>query len=133
MVTAQHNRIYDVVLTVDCPMVAGADSVYGLLGDPCDCQNYYQCEYNTTTNAFIALQRACNPCEKWDQDVLTCVRDESKGDCTWAPTTAGIGENHSQVLFLDCVGNISRALINFLLTSTPLLCVYVMLSYNTSL
>ncbi|KAK2174209.1 hypothetical protein NP493_818g02007 [Ridgeia piscesae] len=77
---------------VDCSMVAGADSVYGLLGDPCNCQNYYQCEYNTTTEQFIAIQRSCNPCEIWDQEVLTCVRDESKGDCTFFPTTQGIGE-----------------------------------------
>ncbi|KAK2139544.1 hypothetical protein NP493_6344g00003 [Ridgeia piscesae] len=42
-------------------MVSGADSVYGLLGDPCNCQNYYQCEYNTTTEQFIAIQRSCNP------------------------------------------------------------------------
>ncbi|KAK2151005.1 hypothetical protein NP493_2698g00000 [Ridgeia piscesae] len=73
-------------------MVSGADSVYGLLGDPCNCQNYYQCEYNTTTEQFIAIQRSCNPCEIWDQEVLTCVRDESKGDCTFFPTTQGIGE-----------------------------------------
>ncbi|KAI0231048.1 hypothetical protein LSAT2_018588, partial [Lamellibrachia satsuma] len=42
-------------------MVSGADSVYGIVADPCDCQNYYQCEYNTTTQLYIAYQRSCNP------------------------------------------------------------------------
>ncbi|KAI0239525.1 hypothetical protein LSAT2_009749 [Lamellibrachia satsuma] len=72
-------------------MVAGADSVYGIVADPCDCQNYYQCEYNTTTQAFVAYQRSCNPCEVWDQGVLTCIKDESKVNCTFAPSTEGIG------------------------------------------
>ncbi|KAI0239524.1 hypothetical protein LSAT2_009748 [Lamellibrachia satsuma] len=79
------------VPSVACPMVAGADSVYGIVADPCDCQNYYQCEYNTTSQAFIAYQRSCNPCELWDQGLLTCIRDESKVNCTFAPSTEGIG------------------------------------------
>ena len=54
-------------------MVIGDDAVYGILADPCNCQNYYQCEYNTTLEMFIAYERACNPCELWDQEVLTCV------------------------------------------------------------
>ena len=76
----------------DCPMVAGADSVYGIVADPCDCMNYYQCEYNTTLGEFIAYQRTCNPCEIWDQDVLTCVWDPLKPDCRFFPSTEGIGK-----------------------------------------
>ncbi|KAI0215654.1 hypothetical protein LSAT2_032287, partial [Lamellibrachia satsuma] len=71
-------------------MVSGADSVYGIVADPCDCQNYYQCEYNTTTQLYIAYQRSCNPCEVWDQGVLTCIK--GPGDCTFNPSTQGIGE-----------------------------------------
>ena len=82
-------------VAVACSMVAGADSLYGIVADPCDCQNYYQCEYNTTSQAFVAYQRSCNPCELWDQVVLTCIRDESKVNCTFAPSTEGIGKTHS--------------------------------------
>ncbi|KAI0236331.1 hypothetical protein LSAT2_013105 [Lamellibrachia satsuma] len=71
-------------------MVSGADSVYGIVADPCDCQNYYQCEYNTTTQLYIAYQRSCNPCEVWDQGVLTCIK--GPGDCTFNPSTQGIGK-----------------------------------------
>ena len=77
---------------VDCPMGLGHDSVYGIVADPCDCTNYYQCEYNTTSEEFIAYQRTCNPCEIWDQDVLTCVRDPAKPDCRFFPSTEGIGK-----------------------------------------
>ena len=73
-------------------MVAGADSVYGIVADPCDCMNYYQCEFNATLGEFIAYQRTCNPCEIWDQDVLTCVWDPAKPDCRFFPSTEGIGK-----------------------------------------
>ena len=63
-------------------MVIGDDAVYGILADPCNCQNYYQCEYNTTLEVFIAYERACNPCELWDQEVLTCVFNP---DAVWVP------------------------------------------------
>ena len=73
-------------------MVVGADSVYGIVADPCDCMNYYQCEFNATLGEFIAYQRTCNPCEIWDQDVLTCVWDPAKPDCRFFPSTEGIGK-----------------------------------------
>ena len=81
---------YDISV-VDCPMVLGHDSVYGIVADPCDCTNYYQCEYNTTLEEFIAYQRTCNPCEIWDQDVVTCVWDPAKPDCRFFPSTEDIG------------------------------------------
>ena len=43
-------------------MVVGADSVFGLVADPCNCQNYVQCEYNSTLTQFTGIERACNPC-----------------------------------------------------------------------
>ena len=81
-------------------MVAGADSVYGIVADPCDCRNYIQCEYNSTLAQFIGLQRACNPCELWDQEVLTCVRDPSKPNCVFQPSTEATGYwNANKLLF----------------------------------
>ncbi|KAI0231047.1 hypothetical protein LSAT2_018587, partial [Lamellibrachia satsuma] len=75
---------------VDCPMVSGAESVYGIVADPCDCHNYYQCEYNTTTAEFIAYERRCPKCLRWSQEILTCVRDEKDPNCT--STTPAIQE-----------------------------------------
>ena len=40
--------IYYLHNVADCPMVVGADSVLGVVADPCNCQNYVQCEYNST-------------------------------------------------------------------------------------
>ena len=76
---------------VDCPMVHGANSVDGILPDNCNCSNYVQCVRNQETNEFTGHFRSCNPCEIWDQFVLTCVMDLSKPDCVFEGTTQETG------------------------------------------
>ena len=72
-------------------MVDGANSVLGLIADPCNCQNYVQCEYNSTLAQFTGIVRACNPCEIWDQTLLTCIRNDAVPECVFQPTTEETG------------------------------------------
>ena len=72
-------------------MVHGANSVDGILPDNCNCSNYVQCVRDQETNAFTGHFRSCNPCEIWDQFVLTCVQDLSRPNCHFEGTTQAPG------------------------------------------
>ncbi|KAI0228462.1 hypothetical protein LSAT2_021076 [Lamellibrachia satsuma] len=76
---------------VDCPMVHGANSVDGILPDNCNCSNYVQCVRDQETDEFTGYFRSCNPCEIWDQEVLTCVLDQSQPNCVFQPSTQATG------------------------------------------
>ena len=76
---------------VDCPMVHGANSVDGVLPDNCNCSNYVQCVRDQKTNLFTGHFRSCNPCEIWDQFLLTCVLDMSQPNCHFEPSTQATG------------------------------------------
>ena len=71
-------------------MVQMAESLFGLTGDPCDCYNYYQCDSDAAGNVY-GIQRTCPDCEIWSQDVVSCVLDGSQPNCTYMPSTEGIG------------------------------------------
>lgn len=72
-------------------MVHGANSVDGILPDNCNCSNYVQCVRDQETDEFTGYFRSCNPCEIWDQEVLTCVLDQSQPNCVFQPSTQATG------------------------------------------
>ena len=109
-------------------MVHGDDAVYGILANPCNCSIYYQCEYNTTLEVFIAYERACNPCELWDQEVLTCVFNP---DAPWVPecnpSTQGMGMKQCALFRkvntysgIDIVNKVLNCYLDYLLMFSPL-------------
>ncbi|KAK2173388.1 hypothetical protein NP493_879g01036 [Ridgeia piscesae] len=64
----------------------GAGCSMGYVHDPCLDSCFYHCV--KINGLWTATRQCCNPCERWDRQLLTCVRNSSDPECTYNPSTS---------------------------------------------